>query len=901
MKKITFLILAVILVIVTFYFSLPFLISHTQISSILKQQVKTLSGRDVDYGSLRLAVFPKISVELRDLVLPDIEYDIPRDTEVHTIRCSVQAEQIQVVIRLWALLMRKIDIDSIVFDGVSLAGSSMRVEQTLNGLQRVVQEVPFSLKRISGKLSDVRFSAPMKYTIRIDMEGAGSVLKSSGTVTVPAGNSHEITYDTKTILQNVTGQYVKPLLDYAKSSLGLESGIFNGTVRVSRNESLIAVDLSMTADDLVYYYNTSEKNMKSAPFDYSGNGRISISLSDENIHIDELNVTVAGSKVRVIGDWQYSGDKQYGLTIYSDATKLDSLPLIIPALNTVLPLQFGFAGDIAYDIYLKRTTSAYALRGSIDLRNATLSFAQYVTKPNDFPMSVTMQCSSLDGVHYKGDMTLLLDDLNLKATVAEYDYQSKQVEASFLSNNFNIKKYDQLLPFLRGKKPIGTMKLFGSCEMNMKTVADAVVSGGCAMRDGGMFLSDTCSLSALNANIKFTENAMVVDDLRLKMNESLLEGSAHVELRPVLKYDVLLSADTVDLSFLNSLLIKDAELQTFPKKQKVVQRAQSDQKALVQQPKTDILSSFVAGLGDAATYVPGNIKKYIQTSGNRIALSFEHLVFLNESFDKVYCLIGNKGARLLIPDLRFSLAGGDVACSATVDNPDLVRYDIGAYDMYMVMDDVQIQNFTGYGTRLQTYVDGTIDAMFHCTGQGISSDSFLKNLKGSGTVTVSDGKLLKIDFLDVLSRVGSFLGLKEVSQGITEFDTAEYIFTLGDKTVASRHIKLYSPLYDIDGLGDITFDGNINYRMSVILNEDLSKSFLPDVSGNRRYAVPVQIYNTVAEPKFSVEKALVKDVVNAVVNKGLQAIFGSEYMYQGKNVQSLSEVVKDDERSLPIT
>ncbi|MBN1493073.1 MAG: hypothetical protein JW938_02900 [Candidatus Omnitrophica bacterium] len=905
-KQVSIVLLVLIAVIVALYLSLPLLVSQEKVSSLIRHHAQEALGKDFRFERLNLVVLPKFSIEITKINIPEFKKNVELKDNSHTLTCSVRADSLRFTIKLIPLLFKKVSIASVSFKNVAFDGvlESLLTERNEEGTgETFTKNVFFTLSDLNGKVSDLALGRPIAYEIEGNLGNDESICKSKGTFLLTKKDLALKWSASETMITNGNLEVARLFCDYFDLPLTFEQGIVNGRIKIKQQGSSITVDNDLIINDLIYSESFKEKERTSIAFDCALKGGVSATIDKGIAEFDDLQLTVKDSDIKGVGKVSWVGEPSWDVTLYSAKTSLDTVPLIVPIVSENLPYNVGFSGTVAFDVVAKRSEGVDSFNANVDLKNTVLSVTQYFSKSKDLPMHINARFGSQDGISYAGDTTVILGDMNFKATVTKFDLKEKMLEGSFITNNFNVDNWDEFLIVLKDKNPTGTVKLFGSGKVDLKDVKDATYTGGIVMDSLSAEIEPGLALRNIGMSVNINDRRISCDKVRLQVNDSLLDGSFQIMLKPSLVFDVLLTGNEVDLSFCDKYFDYTSPAVWREDVKKKVQASGQSSAASPNNLPVDAVQADATKAQQTAkdpAAVQSDLKQSV-TGTSRCVLSFGNAYLLGNTFKDVNIRLKETNGLVVLEEGICTIAEGKAAVTGTLNIKNLAAPAIGDFGGKVLINGLKLGKLQGYLQDVSNAADGTAEAEVTVQGTGAYPD-IPKTMKGSGTVTVTEGKLKQIDFIEILSRFDMFFGLGEKSKGYTDFSRIEYIFKLFDGKVDSNHIKMYSNLYDVEGMGTYSFDSTINYRITVLLNSTLSRKIMPNIVEGERFKVPVQIYNTVNEPKFSVERAVAQDLVATAVNKGINKLLDELKVTPPKTSETpQSQPQSSDGRSQPIS
>jgi hypothetical protein len=888
-RKISIGLIVFIVLIVLFYLSLPLLVSNEKISTLIKQYAHEALGREFSFEAVKVGVFPRFSIEITKIDVPEIKKEITAQAAGHALTCSVKADSLRFSIKLLPLLFKEVSISSIAFKNVSVDGVLTAVHPNEVGAASLASAVAspgptpteknvfFRFADINGKVSHLTLGKPIDYDIEGNFGNEISVCRSKGTFLLTRDDLVLRWSTSETTIENGDLELVRLLCGYFGYPLSFEQGTINGVIKVKQRGFSIATDSDLVVKELIYTETFAGKERRSIPFDAAFAGIAVVDLEKQAVRFENADVTLKDSKIRLSGDITGGDQPYWDLTLYSEKTSLDTLPLIFPALSENLPYNVGFSGTVVFDIVAKRTADNDSFVGNFDLGQAVLTFMDFFSKSQGLPTHVNAHFYSSDQTVYEGDATVLVGDMNLKATVTKFDLSRQKLEGSFLTNNFDINNWDNVVTLLKDRAPSGTIKVFGAGALDFKDLKASSYNGGIVLDTVSCVLDEDLALKNVVSSILIDNEKIFTDSLRFNVNDSRLDGSFRVSLKPTMAIDVLLAGNELDLSFCDKYFAYASPAEWRKDVQKKVIEASS--KASAESEKAN--AGALAGTSSTSGPTPPSTESIQETlkkemsQASQFVISFGNVYLLGNALKNVSVRVKEQSGLMVMEEGDFEIAEGKGTVQATFNVKSLLAPQAGDFGGKLTVRGLDINQLQGYLQEASAALGGRADIDVTLQGSGVGGD-IARSLNGDGSVIITQGQFKKMDFMEILSKFDFLLNLGDKATGSTDFSRFEYIFKVFNARVDSDHIKLYSPLYDCDGMGTYAFDGGINYRINVVLNESLSRAFMTTSTvAGERFKIPVQIYNTVDDPKFSVERAVTADLINAAVNKGLDALFGN--------------------------
>ena len=203
----------------------------------------------------------------------------------------------------------------------------------------------------------------------------------------------------------------------------------------------------------------------------------------------------------------------------------------------------------------------------------------------------------------------------------------------------------------------------------------------------------------------------------------------------------------------------------------------------------------------------------------------------------------------------------NLAFSASLkgDNPGyILKFSANDIDLSKLKSDIGLKDKDIAGI---IYVDANLNGEFRS----------LDTLKGSGFISVKDGKLWQINLFKGL---GELFLLPEY-RGIV-FTKANGEFEVENRLISTDDLKLESSELVLDWSGNMGFDGALDFTVYTNANKNVIKDspdlrkFLTAIVGELSGAIAIKVSGTIKEPKFRfipMPLDLLKNIKNFILGK----------------------------------
>jgi AsmA protein len=181
----------------------------------------------------------------------------------------------------------------------------------------------------------------------------------------------------------------------------------------------------------------------------------------------------------------------------------------------------------------------------------------------------------------------------------------------------------------------------------------------------------------------------------------------------------------------------------------------------------------------------------------------------------------------------------------------------------------------------QVSISGTAGANLSMQGRGISIPDLTQSLKGTGHVTVKDGKIEGVNLLQEAVSILNVAGISLDHAKATAFSTIETDLAVKEGTVHVQRLLMDSHDFQATGGGTIGFDQKLNLAVNLILSQDLSQKIAHSSPAAKlamkgdRLSLPLTITGTAQAPSYGLDmKSLTGRVQEQVQKKARETIDG---------------------------
>jgi hypothetical protein len=211
------------------------------------------------------------------------------------------------------------------------------------------------------------------------------------------------------------------------------------------------------------------------------------------------------------------------------------------------------------------------------------------------------------------------------------------------------------------------------------------------------------------------------------------------------------------------------------------------------------------------------------------------------------------GDRVALSPLTFQLFGGRYQGAVNAQLGKALSLTITSR-----LQDLNVAQLAAFGGAPDT-ISGTLTGAGTFSGSGADIAAVLKSARGSGTATITDGAIRR---LNLLRTVVLFFGrpAPDTAEGTDQFDRIDASFSLANQVLRAEPFAMHSRDADIVGKVTLNVDSEaIDGTLDLSLSEELSKQAGTDLirftrEGNR-IVLPAKIGGTLPAPRLTIDAA----------------------------------------------
>jgi uncharacterized protein involved in outer membrane biogenesis len=223
--------------------------------------------------------------------------------------------------------------------------------------------------------------------------------------------------------------------------------------------------------------------------------------------------------------------------------------------------------------------------------------------------------------------------------------------------------------------------------------------------------------------------------------------------------------------------------------------------------------------------------------------------------------VESKGQQVSLSPLTFTLFGGKYDGSIVATLGRTLSANIRSR-----ITNLDVAQLAAYGGAADT-VTGRLSGTGTFSGQGADVEAALANARGSGTATMTDGEIRR---LDLVRTAVLFFGrpASDAPPASDRYDRVDLRFSLANQMARADTFALHSPDFDLTGGGTLSLaskglDGRFNMVLSKKLTEQAGTDLVRYTREGDRVVLPAVLGGTLERPRVTID-------AKAAITRGLR-------------------------------
>src|SRR6516165_8636826 len=868
MRKLIIAVVAVVVLILVLIFCLPYFVDINQYRGEIQAQLQNRLHRPVQFGALSLAVFP-VRVKAQKVVIGE-------DPRFHSQLPFAQVGEMDISVKLLPLLTKSIEISSLTlkrpqielikdsagvwnFSSLGQApaapaaapaaplepqagqkpaartSSSSGGGFSLNGLkisdgQVAVTDLEKHQPRevydhIDATVSDYAPDKQFSVDLAAHIPGKGAETLSLAGKAGPINQANMVStpFDGKLKLNEVSLAGAQKFLNAA--ALEGSDAMLSGNTDLVSSGGKMAAKGSLKINDAVVR-NIQVGYPINADFDVTDD------LATDVIQIKQGELKLGSTPLNISGSLNTHNTPSIAdLNISAKDASIEDAARLAAAFGVVFSPNAKIAGGLTANVHAQGPTNNLALNGTVNGRNLEVTGKDIPQAVKVAALDLTMTPQEIRSSPFTA--TSGATTLAGQMTIAQYTTPSPTVDATLKTVNGKV---DELLNIAKAYGVSAVEGMSGSGAITLHLHATGPINNTDAMNFSGSGAiqnatlktpSLTQPLNVRNANLQFTQNSLNLTNINAALGSTNASGNLSIANFQAPRLTFALSADKINVTELQKL--------TATSKPAPAKKAESSW-----------------SLVPSAEAAPAPQPSFLDTATGTGTIAVGTLIYDRTQLTNVHSGVNlNHGVVQLTP-LTGQVYGGQINGSITAD----LRHETSNFAVNAKLTRADANQLLTSVANMKDTLTGTLNATMNQTFSTPASGDVAQTLNGPFTLNLTNGKLMKIDLLNELGKIGKFGG---GSKGYTSISSMSGTFDVRSGVANTNDLKAALDVGTMAATGTINL---VNEALGLHLTAVLDKAFSQSVGGtgvggylntalgnkNGELVLPVIITGTMSHP-----------------------------------------------------
>ena len=707
-------------------------------------------------------------------------------------------------------------------DHLEIANGRLRFMDQKENVQNTYDNIDVTLDNFApGKPFDVDAAVHIagKGDQKIQVKGTAGPM-ASGNAMIPFDGSVELKQISLSDLQKVAN--ISALEGY--------NGVASGSLKAKTDKGVVHAEGSLKVDDpQIKTTSLGYRITLDFKFDDDMNSGV-LRIENGTLKLGPTPVSITGSMNTKLTP------AQLDMHVTTQGASLSEIARLAAATGAAFNAGTNIKGTLDADISARGATNTPALNGSLKASGVEITGGQIkqAVTVSQLQLALTPTSISSNPFVAKTGST----QLNTQFALKDYTSQSPIVNASIQTSNANIGELLAMasaygVSAVEGMSGSGVISLNLTASGPLKNASAMVFNGNGAIQNASLSTPAlTKPLNVKNANIKFSQNSMALDNVQASLDQSNAAGNVSVKNFAAPQVQFALNIDKLDLAAMQNVIATPA---------KPVKRASFELIPRANAQKTTTEPSMI-------TKAVGNGTISVGT------LTFDQLLLSNVKSNVTL----DHGVIKLSPLTSTVYGGqqtGEIVMDTRVTPPAVtVSTKLQKVDANKLMSSVSSVKDTLYGL-----LAGNTNASFRAA----SGTTFAQSLNGKLALDLSDGRLAKVDLLNQLASIGKFLNaVPSQQQPFTALTKLTGTFNVVNGVAQTNDLRAVIPGANLAANGIVNLATNVlNMHVTAVLAKDFSQKvggnnvggFMQTALANKNgeLVMPVIVTGTFDHPMFA--------------------------------------------------
>ncbi|MBN1688777.1 MAG: hypothetical protein JW893_06720 [Candidatus Omnitrophica bacterium] len=789
-------------IILAFFGALTFstyLIPPDVIEKKIVEKIENFSQGDIEYGSFEYSRFP----------LPEVKFSHIRWMSEKNNQILLEADQLWVRLDILGAFLRRVEIGILEIERGKLA-------------LRFPESFPldsFQITNLNSRIGPFRWGNSCKIKMGASLQDDESDFVGEGELSVPVFSKWDWDKVGWSIDFKVEALDLALFTDDSKwkTLTAVESGLFDGQFRFRKlpEDSWISLIGETDLRQVIYHIQTQTSLLRSEPLDAELGFEVQWNMTEEEVAMKAFSFQTPFGSVTGAG-YGFLGTKEIKeLQISASNIILEEVPRYLIPLKEAIPFNLGFSGQSSLELSVGGTLDHLSFNANWDFSSGLLTYGRYFVKPKDVPLNFTLDALVKDGEIFSGDFSAKLKGITVKGNLTDFDIESGNGQFNMITNKFALEAVQNYFPPFSDYEVSGEAKILLNFEGLLGNLSE---------------IKSMLNLTLEGASFE-TQEGNGIKNAFLALDY----GPVGVEVKQA-RFEINQSPCELDLTIYNLLQNPHVKM-----------KLKSPYLSLTSTARvTEDMTSKWLGLED---------RQRLERWSSWVRKTFPS----GELVENVMAELEYRDKQWAVQNLEFQISEGWGRMQAGVD----LNWDPAFFWADFGLNQINLEKFSSPLERGTYPLLGVLFLELQVQGEGLAFEGMDKRLHGQGSFSLTDGTLRSADLIKLLSTIQELSSIQELSRGKTDFDDLRFPFELKDGKISTEKLTMVSPEFMLEGSGETTVDGILNFRMDAFLSPELTNKYLGPVLGYHQISegqqfgpVPILLAGPLSAPDLKLDPTL---------------------------------------------
>jgi uncharacterized protein involved in outer membrane biogenesis len=560
-------------------------------------------------------------------------------------------------------------------------------------------------------------------------------------------------------------------------------------------------------------------------------------LTNDVIHLAEGNVQLGSTPLDVTGDVNTRPTPaEVNLNLKASNVSISDAARLASAMGVAFAPGMTINGKLNADVHAQGAASQPALNGNLSVHDLTAQGKDLPAPVNVKDVQLTLTPQQIRSNPFTANAGST--NLAIQFALSQYTTPSPMVDATLRTSGA---KLDELINMAKAYGVSAVEGMSGSGVLNLDVHATGPLKNSSAMNFSGTGQIQNASLKTpdltkplgvRNANLQFTQNSVVLNNLAASLGETNATGNLTLRNFIAPQVQFALSADKLNVT----------ELQQITSPTPATNRHAGRQ-------NLNIIPD-----ANAAPAPPSMLTKMTGSGTLNVGSILYDQLVLNNVKSNVSL---DRGLIKMAP-LTSQIYGGQQSGSITVD----ARQNPMAFNVSTQLQKVDANKLLSSVSSIKNTLYGLLALNGQTSFSAVSSNDIARTLNGNASINLNNGKIMGVDLLNQLANIGKFLAGRQQAQTFTNIAKLSGTFNIRNGVAQTNDLQA-----DIEG-GNLAAQGLVglaDQTLNMHLTAVLSQKFSQQVGGTGiggimntalannkgELVIPVIVTGTFSRPMFA--------------------------------------------------